>query len=264
MILWLLLFWFTQSSLSRACGPGFCACERDRALQRRHSESIRIKQHKAGQRAAERHPSESECSEKRKSTKIHQWKETESRNSIQGRKACAESLWPGVLTALPPCPGHGWAWIVWLQQQRAELKELPVIPSSKPRPGDRHSSQPSHLKAAPLQQALSKHRALDVQGDAACRNRKPPVFQVRLTQSSSLHASVGKQIHCLWLLLEFRATEWKQGVDQCKCGLYTGKGCSFIKAARYHSQSCRCKEAKEKRSTDFFPLCSSSGDVGRG
>lgn len=66
---------------------------------------------------------------KRQNIKTHQWKETESRNSIQERKPSVESLWPGVFTALAPCPGDGWSLIVWLQQQRAELQELPVIPS---------------------------------------------------------------------------------------------------------------------------------------
>lgn len=130
----------SQSSLTRGCGPEFCACERDRALQRRDSESIKIKQHKAGQRAAERHLSESERSEKRQSIKTHQWKESGSRNSIQERKSSVASLWPGVLTALPACPGDGWSLIVVLQQQRAELKELPVIPISNSRAGEGHSS----------------------------------------------------------------------------------------------------------------------------
>lgn len=93
----------------------------------------------------------------------HQWKEPESRNSIQDRKASAESLWPGVFTALPPCPGDGWSLIVWLQQQRAELQELPVIPNRQQ--GWRKALLiPFTPESSSLQQALSKHRELQPAG----------------------------------------------------------------------------------------------------
>lgn len=102
-------------------------------------------------------------------------------------------------------------------------------------------------ESSSLQQPLSKHRAPQLWGNAACRNRNPPACPVRLTQTSSLLRYAGKQIHCLRLPLEFRAAEWEQqGMDQFNCGLCVGKGCSFIKALSYHSHSRRCKGQREE------------------
>lgn len=237
----------SQSSLTRACGPEFCACERDRALQRRDSESIRIKQHKAGQRAAERHPSESERSEKRQSIKNtsveREWKQEQ-----HPRKKIFCSV--PVARCAHSTPSLPWG--------RMEFDRCAPAAESRAEGAacDPHLKQQGWRRAllvtflpesSSLQQPLSKHRAPQLWGDAACRNRNPPACPVRLTQTSSLLGSAGKQIHCLRLPLEFRAAEWeRQGMDQFNCGLCVGKGCSFIKALSYHSHSRRCKGQREE------------------
>lgn len=157
----------SQSSLTRACGPEFCACERDRALQRRDSESIRIKQHKAGQRAAERHPSESERSEKRQSIKTHQWKESGSRNSIQEKKIFCSVPVARCAHSTPSLPWGRMEFDRCAPAAESRAEGAACDPHLKQQGWRRALLVTFPPESSSLQQPLSKHRAPQLWGNAA-------------------------------------------------------------------------------------------------